>query len=74
VDPSISIGKFHNPDRPAPLDHDEQGKQGAIKRYAGIANHAFVALRPVHDTGNVDHRVVKLANLAGHMCILHVFS
>lgn len=68
-----SAGEIDDPDRAATLDEDEQRKQGAIERDAGLSNHHGVALRAVDDADDIDQRLVQSPDLFTYMCILHAF-
>jgi hypothetical protein len=65
--------EIDDPDRAAALNEDEQRKQGAIERHAGLSNHHGVALRAVDDADDVDQSLVQSPDLFTHMCILHAF-
>lgn len=69
---SGAFGEVDNTDRPETFDPDQQGKQGAIEPYAGLANKHFVNLRTVHEADDIDHRTMQGTDLFVYMCILHI--
>ncbi len=71
-----SVRKLDHADRPEALDPHQQPKEGLIQGDACLREQRLIALRLVHERGQIDHGSVELAELAElfcNPCILHKF-